>query len=100
MTIDLGPTPAQLRCDTKTHLGNTPRQDGDGYLCRGRTGMKLTGKDSYRQYRGRCCATGLESRNTHCNDILTWNCSRLSRSELQSACLSLFRASLDFGIIP
>lgn len=100
MTIDLGPTPAQLRCDAKTHLGNTPRQDGDGYLCRGRTGKKLTGKDSYRQYRGRCCATGLESRNTHCNDILTWNCSRLSRSDLQSACLSLFRASLDFGIIP
>lgn len=61
MTIDLGPTPAQQRCDTKTHLGNTPRKDGDGYLCRGRTGMKLTGKDSYRQYRSRCCATGLES---------------------------------------
>ncbi len=61
MKIDLGPTPAQLRCGTKTHLGKTPRQDADGYLCRGRTGMKLTGKDSYRQYRGRCCATGLES---------------------------------------
>ncbi|AGG71633.1 hypothetical protein SM2011_b23188 (plasmid) [Sinorhizobium meliloti 2011] len=27
------------RCDTKTHLGNTPWKDGDGYLCRG-AGMK------------------------------------------------------------
>ncbi|MBD9635978.1 peptidoglycan-binding protein [Ensifer sp. ENS07] len=46
-----GPTSAQQRYDTRTDLGNTPEKDGDGYLYRGRTGMQLTGKDNYRQFR-------------------------------------------------
>nr|WP_234835981.1 hypothetical protein [Sinorhizobium meliloti] len=55
-----GPTPAQQRYDARTDLGNTPERDGDGYLYRGRTGMQLTGKDNYRQFRNWCRATGLD----------------------------------------
>jgi putative chitinase len=54
-----GPTPAQQRCDTRTDLGNTPEKDGDGYLYRGRTGMQLTGKYNYRQFRDWCRAADL-----------------------------------------
>nr|WP_234843732.1 hypothetical protein [Sinorhizobium meliloti] len=51
-----GPTPDH----TRTDLGNTPEKDGDGYLYRGRTGMQLTGKDNYRQFRNWCRAAGLD----------------------------------------
>jgi putative chitinase len=54
-----GSTPAQQRYDTRTDLGNTPERDGDGYLYRGRTGMQLTGKYNYRQFRDWCRAAGL-----------------------------------------
>lgn len=49
-----GPTPAQLRYDTRTDLGNTPEQDGDGFLYRGRTGIQITGASNYRQFRDWC----------------------------------------------
>nr|WP_234837936.1 glycoside hydrolase family 19 protein [Sinorhizobium medicae] len=55
-----GPTPAQQCYDTRTDLGNTPAKDGDGHLYRGRTGMQLTGKDNYRQFRDWCRAAGLD----------------------------------------
>ncbi len=55
-----GATPAQQRYDTRTDLGNTPEKDGDGYLYRGRTGMQLTGKDNYQQFRDWCRAAGLD----------------------------------------
>ncbi|WP_410176733.1 hypothetical protein [Sinorhizobium medicae] len=54
-----GPTPAQQRRDTRTDLGNTPENDGDGFRYRGCTGMQLTGKDNYRQFRNWCRAAGL-----------------------------------------
>ncbi|WP_244561520.1 hypothetical protein [Ensifer aridi] len=54
------PTPAQQRYDTRTDLGNTPQKDGDGYLYCGRTGMQLTGKDNYRQFRDWCRTAGLD----------------------------------------
>jgi len=54
-----GPTPAQQRYDTRTDLGNTAARDGDGYLYRGRTGMQITGKSNYRQYRDWCRGSGL-----------------------------------------
>ncbi|WP_234893260.1 glycoside hydrolase family 19 protein [Sinorhizobium meliloti] len=60
-----GPTPTQQRYDTRTDLGNTLEKDGDGYLYRGRTGMQLTGKDNYRQFRNWCRAAGLD-----CSDFV------------------------------
>lgn len=53
-----GPTPAQERYDTRTDLGNTPAKDGDGYLYRGRTGMQLTGRANYQQFRDWCRGRG------------------------------------------
>lgn len=53
-----GPTKAQQRYDTRTDLGNTPEADGDGFLYRGRTGMQLTGKSNYRQFRDWCRQQG------------------------------------------
>jgi putative chitinase len=45
-----GPTPAQKRYDTRTDLGNTPEQDGDGFTYRGRAGIQITGKDNFAQF--------------------------------------------------
>lgn len=53
-----GPTPAQARYDTRTNLGNTPEADGDGELYKGRTGIQITGKSNYRQFRDWCKAKG------------------------------------------
>lgn len=46
-----GPTPAQQRYDTRTDLGNTPEQDGDGFLFRGRTGIQITGRANVKEFR-------------------------------------------------
>jgi putative chitinase len=53
-----GPTPAQVRYDTRTDLGNTPEADGDGYLYRGRAGVQITGKANYAAFRDWCRAKG------------------------------------------
>ncbi|WP_114287729.1 peptidoglycan-binding protein [Candidatus Halocynthiibacter alkanivorans] len=42
-----GPTPAQARYDTRTDLGNSPAQDGDGRLYSGRSGIQVTGRANY-----------------------------------------------------
>ncbi len=42
-----GPTPAQLRYDTRADLGNTPQLDGDGEWFKGRTATQLTGRANY-----------------------------------------------------
>lgn len=55
-----GNTPAQVRYDTRTDLGNSPAADGDGYLYRGRTGIQITGKANYRAFRDWCRAQGLQ----------------------------------------
>lgn len=54
-----GNTPAQVRYDTRTDLGNSPARDGDGYLYRGRTGIQITGKANYRAFRDWCAGQGL-----------------------------------------
>lgn len=42
-----GNTPAQVRYDIRTDLGNTPEVDGDGKLYMGRGPLMATGKDMY-----------------------------------------------------
>lgn len=49
-----GPTPAQIRYDTRKDLGNTPEVDGDGKLYMGRSAIQLTGKSNYRQFTKWC----------------------------------------------
>ncbi len=49
-----GPTPAQVKYDTRTDLGNSPKVDGDGYLYRGRTGIQITGKANTTSYWNWC----------------------------------------------
>lgn len=56
-----GPTPAQVRYDTRTDLGNSPEKDGDGFLYRGRTGMQATGKSNYHQFTIWCRAQGFQN---------------------------------------
>jgi putative chitinase len=53
-----GPTPAQVRYDTRIDLGNTPAADGDGYLYRGRAGIQITGKSNYAAFRDWCREKG------------------------------------------
>lgn len=54
-----GPTPAQARYDTRTDLGNTAERDGDGKLYMGRSGIQVTGRSNYEQFRDWCWANGL-----------------------------------------
>lgn len=56
-----GPTPAQKRYDTRTDLGNTAARDGDGKLYMGRTGIQVTGKHNYREFRDWCIHHGLDA---------------------------------------
>jgi putative chitinase len=49
-----GPTPAQVRYDTRTDLGNTPAVDGDGFKYRGRAGIQITGKANYETFTKWC----------------------------------------------
>lgn len=49
-----GNTPAQQRYDTRTDLGNTAEQDGDGYTNRGAGWMQITGNANLT-----ACATAL-----------------------------------------
>lgn len=53
-----GPTPAQIRYDTRTDLGNTPEKDGDGFKYRGRGPIQVTGKANYTAFRDWCRSKG------------------------------------------
>jgi putative chitinase len=54
-----GNTPAQIRYDTRTDLGNTAAKDGDGYLYRGRTGIQITGRANFMAFTLWCRGQGL-----------------------------------------
>jgi len=45
-----GPTPAQVRYDTRTDLGNTPAKDGDGERNAGRGPLQITGGANLREF--------------------------------------------------
>lgn len=54
-----GPTPAQLKYDTRKDLGNTPQKDGDGFKNRGRGPIQLTGGYNIRAFKDWCERNGL-----------------------------------------
>lgn len=54
-----GPTPAQLRYDTRTDLGNTPAKDGDGEKYKGRGPIQITGRTNVEAFRDWCRGQGL-----------------------------------------
>ena len=53
-----GPTPAQKRYDTRTDLGNTAAQDGDGKKYAGHTAMMITGKYNTQAFLEWCLTFG------------------------------------------
>lgn len=58
-----GPTAAQKRYDTRTDLGNTAAQDGDGFKNRGRTAIQITGGYNIASFYNWCVTERLEPPN-------------------------------------